>query len=74
MKIGAQYIRCLEIIAMKKVLGIIKSLNNKLKYPPTRKIGQRIVVKVRNNEPKVLDLILQNLSLNKIKNSLKLKR
>jgi hypothetical protein len=44
MKIGAQYIRCLEIIAMKKVLGIIISLNNKLKYPPTRKIGQRIAM------------------------------
>jgi hypothetical protein len=32
---------------MKKVLGIIRSLNSKLKYPPTRKIGQRVVVKVK---------------------------
>jgi hypothetical protein len=56
---------------MKKVLRIIRLLNSKLKYPPTRKIGQRVVVKVRNNEPRVLNSILQNLPLNKIKKLIK---
>jgi hypothetical protein len=66
MKTGTQFIKCLKIIDIKKVLGIIISLNNKLKYPPTREIGQRVVVRVRNSELRILDSILQDLPLNEI--------
>jgi hypothetical protein len=66
MKTGTQFIKCLKIIDMEKVLGIIISLNNKLKYPPTREIGQRVVVRIRNSELRILDSILQDLPLNEI--------
>jgi ribosomal protein L14 len=66
MKTGTQFIKCLKIIDIKKVLGIIISLNNKLKYPPTREIGQRVVVRIRNSKLRILDSMLQDLPLNEI--------
>jgi ribosomal protein L14 len=66
MKTGAQFIKCLKILDIEKILGVVIALNSELKYPPTRKIGQRVVVKVRNNELRVLESMLQDLPLNEM--------
>lgn len=64
---GVQFIRCLKLIDNQKVLGVVISLNPRLKYTPTRTIGQLLVVRVLDKELKVLENMVQNLTPDELK-------
>lgn len=64
---GTQFVKCVKRLDLEKILGVVVSINPRLKYTPTRTLGQLVVAKVIDKSLRVLDLMLEDLSHDQLK-------